>query len=52
MTSDMAPAEITTGGILDNMTRDRSEPLANAIMNPPRNVDISWRNFPTFINHK
>jgi hypothetical protein len=35
----MAAADITTGGMLDNITRDRSQPLANAIMNPPRNVD-------------
>jgi hypothetical protein len=39
-----------TGGILDNITRDRSQPLANALKKPPRNVDTSWRNLPTSIS--
>jgi hypothetical protein len=46
----MIPADATTRGIVDNITRDRSQPLANAMINPPRNVDTSWRNLPTFIS--
>jgi hypothetical protein len=46
----MTAADATTGGILDNITRDKSQPLANAMIKPPRNVDTSWRNLPTLIS--
>uniref|UniRef100_A0A2P2QTA8 Uncharacterized protein n=1 Tax=Rhizophora mucronata TaxID=61149 RepID=A0A2P2QTA8_RHIMU len=39
---------MTSSGMLANMTSVRSHPLINATINPPKNVDISCKNFPTF----
>ena len=47
---DMIPPAMTSGGIEDNMTRERSHPLVKAIINPPKNVDTSCKNFPTYEN--
>lgn len=52
ITRDMIPPAMTRGGIEDNMTKERSHPLVKAIINPPKNVDTSCKNFPTYENRE
>lgn len=46
---DMTAPAMAMGGKLESMTRERSHPLANAMMKPPKKVDNSCTNFPTWI---
>lgn len=41
------PAAKIKGGMVESMTRVRSQPLRNASTKPPRKVVTSCRNFPT-----
>jgi hypothetical protein len=40
------PAAATNGGIVESITRVRSQPLINASTNPPKKVVTSCRNLP------
>jgi hypothetical protein len=44
---EMIPAATINGGIVESITRVRSQPLMNATVNPPMKVVISCVNFPT-----
>jgi hypothetical protein len=44
---EMIPAATINGGIVESITRVRSQPLMNATVNPPMKVVISCINFPT-----
>lgn len=41
------PAAAINGGIVESITRVRSQPLMNASTNPPKKVVTSCRNLPT-----
>lgn len=40
------PAATINGGIVESITRVRSQPLMNATTSPPRKVARSCKNFP------
>jgi hypothetical protein len=48
----MAAPAITIGGILDSITAAKSHPLEKATTNPPTNVAVSCKNFPTWKTSK
>lgn len=46
-TFDRTPPAMTTGGMQDRMTRDRSQPFTNAMTKPPMKLATSCINLPT-----